>query len=127
MKYIATMRLVLEAEDDVAADLAAEEVREAAAQALDEDVDETIDVTQVIKADLSGAVEPAEVVEQLRRSRDLLILTRLKTCFELAKELDKVAWVLEHRREDTFDLGSYDYGSFFDRARELLDQRRTND
>lgn len=121
-QFIATLRATFEADDEVEAALMANELVEAAADIMDEGA--TLDVTQVIPLDLKRKIEPAELVEQLRKSRDMLILTRIIQCFELAKELDKIAWILEHRSEDSFDLAGYDYTAPYDRADELLGRKK---
>src|SRR2546427_1877584 len=100
----------------------ANEFQEAVAKLLDED--DTVDVTQVIPLELPGRIEPAEIVELMRRCRDVLIMTRIVQCFDLARELDKTAWVLEHRQEESFDISGYDYAGVFDRADELLGRKR---
>jgi len=121
-QFIATLRSVFGAEDELSAALVANELQEAVATLLDED--DTVDVTQVIPYDLPDRVEPAEIGELLRRCRDVLIMTRVIQLVELAKELDKAAWILEHRNEQSFDLSGYDYGKVFDRAEELLGRKK---
>lgn len=121
-QFIATLRSVYGADDELEAALMANEFQEAIADKLDEG--ETVDVTQVIPYSLPARVEPAEVVELLRRCRDVLIMTRIVQCFELAKDLDRTAWVLEHRQEESFDISGYDYGKVFERADELLGRKK---
>lgn len=120
--FIATLRSVFGADDELEAMLVANELQEAIANLLDDD--DTVDVTQVIPYSLGKQIEPAEIVEQLRRCRDILIVTRIVQCFELAKEIDKVAWILEHRNEQAFDLTGYDHGAIFDRADKLLGRKK---
>jgi hypothetical protein len=124
VKYLATIRCTFDAEDELEARLEANELVEAAAELLEED--ETVDVTQIIPYGLQREIEPAEMVAQMRLCRDMLIKTRIVQCFELAKEIDKAAWVLEHRGEESFDLSGYDYGAVFDRADELLGRQRAD-
>jgi hypothetical protein len=119
--FIGTIRCVLEAQDELEARLEMNEIVEAGAELLDDQ--ETIDITQIVPAELQGVIEPAEMVEQLRRSRDMLIKTRIVQCFELARELDKTAWILEHRAEESFDLSGYDWGAFMDLTDKLLGRR----
>jgi len=121
-QFIATLRSVYDAEDELEAAMIANELQEAVAALLDEG--ETVDVTQVISYSLPKLVNPAELVEQLRRSRDLLIMTRIVQCFDLAKEIDKTAWILEHRTEQSFDLSGYNYAAIFDRADALLGRKK---
>lgn len=120
--FLATMRASFHAEDEVEARLIANEIEEAVSTVLDED--DTLDVTQVIPVDLQGQIEPTEMVNQLRLVVDMLITTRIVQCYEAAKELHKIAWVLEHRREDSFDLTAYDYTEFFERADFLLGRKK---
>ncbi len=120
-QFIGTIRCVIEAQDELGARLEMNEIVEAGGELLEDG--ETIDVTQIIPAELQGVVEPAEMVEQLRRSRDMLIKTRIIQCFELARELDKTAWVLEHRAEESFDLSGYDWGVFMDLTNKLLERK----
>lgn len=121
-QYIATLRVVFNASDELGARLVAYELQDMIGSLLEteDEEGESVDVTQVIPSALSTRVlEPTEVVEQLLRARDLLIRTRIIQCFELAKEIDKTAWILEHRAEESFDLSGYDYGRIFSRADEL--------
>ena len=121
MKYLATLRCTFDADDEVEAKLIAMEIGENAGHDLEND--DTVDVTQIIPITLTQEVEPAELVNQLRHSRDLLIKTRIAQCWDLASWIDKTAWILEHRTEATFDLANYDHGAIFDRADELLGRK----
>jgi hypothetical protein len=112
---------VIEAQDELEARLEMNELVEAAAELLEDG--ETIDVTQIMPVEAQGVIEPAEMVEQLRRSRDMLIKTRIVQCFELAREIDKTAWILEHRSEESFDLSGYDWGAFMDLTNKLLGRK----
>lgn len=121
-RYIATFRVVFYEEDELDARLAAHSMEEAMSQVLEEE--DSLDMTQLIKNETHFRnVTPAEVVEQLRRSRDLLIMTKITQCFELAQQIDKIAWILEHRDEERFELNGYDHGAIFDRAKTLLGRR----
>jgi len=118
-QFVATLRTMFDAEDEMEAVLVANELQEAVAEKLDED--DTVDVTQVIPIEtMSGHVEPTELVEQMYRCRDLLIKTRIVQCYDLAGWLDKTAWILEHRQEATFDITGYDHGRMLDKANVLL-------
>lgn len=117
-RFLATMRASFHAEDEVEARLIANEIEEAVSTILDEG--DTLDITQIIPVDLQDQIEPTEVVNQLRLTVDMLIKTRIIQCYESARELHKIAWILEHRREDSFDLTAYDYTEFFERADMLL-------
>jgi hypothetical protein len=122
-KYLATLRVVFTAEDEVEAQLIGNEMAETLDTKVLED-DDTVDVTQIIPSIVrSTHIEPTELVNQLNTCRDMLIKTRIVQCFEEAKELDKLAWVLEHRGEETFDLTGYDYTAFFEHADVILGRK----
>jgi hypothetical protein len=110
MKYLATIRCIFDAEDELEARLDANEIVETVNSADILDEDDTMDVTQIIPYELQRAVEPAEMVNAMRNCRDMLIRTRITQCYDLARELDKTAWILEHRAEESFDLSGYDWG-----------------
>lgn len=119
-KFIATFRAMYEAEDDVAAILAADIIRENGAAELDEGGE--LIVTQVTSSLIE--VAPEESIIHFERSRDLLIKTRIRQCFDMAREFDKMIYVLRHRNEQDFNLANYDYGAFMDRVEELLIQKK---
>lgn len=119
-KFIATFRAIYDAEDDVSAQLAAEIIRENGAAELD-DGGELL-VTQVTSSIIE--VAPEESIIHFERSRDLLIKTRIKQCFDMAREFDKMIYILRHRSEQDFNLANYDYGAFIDRVEQILIQRR---
>lgn len=125
-RYIATLRLTYAVETALDAQMVGIEATELLSNKLLEDGD-TCDITQIIPMSLEN-VTPEEMVQQLRRSVDLLIKTKIVQCVDLARELHKTAWILEHRREDNFDVSGYDYGSFNDRIEEILGSpRRAHD
>lgn len=128
-KFMATLRVTFGAETPVDAHLVGFEITEAVGNMLEDG--DTVDVTQIIPLTLAHEnISPEEMVSQLHRTIDLLIKTKIIQCFEQAKELHKTAWILEHRREEHFDLSGYDYGAFYDRMEELIGkpgERRAHD
>lgn len=119
-KYLATVRVTFEAEDEVEAQLIGNEMSEHLAQLLEDN--DTVDVTQMIPFGTDWTT-PEEMVAHMRIVRDMLIRTRIIQCFDLAKEIDKQAWILEHRAEETFDLTNYDYTAFFDLSDNILGRK----
>lgn len=120
-RFVATLRAVFDADDEVTAILAAERIRENGIADLDEDEGDELNVTQVTSNALD--ISPDEVLEQLEKARNLLIRTRIKQCFEQARELDKIIYALRHRDEESFDMRGYDYGNFMDIAEEILTKK----
>lgn len=118
--HIATLRLVINTHDEVEAILAADKIREVAEDYLEpEDGDEVI-VTQVTS--MTTAVEPAETLVILRRARNALIRTRIKDCFDMGRELDKMIYALEHRGDGEHALAGYDYGKLMEVMELILTQ-----
>jgi hypothetical protein len=115
--FIATFRAIFQAESEGQAAMIADLVCENGARDLDEEND-VLFTTQVTSnaTDLS----PEESVVTIRKARNALIKTRIKQCYEMAKELDKMAWILEHRADRDFSLAGYDYGDFFRTAEQIF-------
>lgn len=121
-QYIATMRLTFFESDDVTANVTAELIRERASELIEEE--DTLEVTQVLPFSLNAPIEPTELVNQMRLTSAMLISTRIKECFELAQWLHKQAWILEHRGEEMFSDGAYDYGMWLEFANRTLQQTK---
>lgn len=119
--WLATLRITFEADDAVEAALVANGIAEKAKADLFED-EEIVEVTQVMPLSLTYPIEPTEMVDKMRHVRDMLIATRATECWELAQWIDKTAWLLEHRVEDSGSLAGYDYGTFLARAEEILNR-----
>lgn len=122
-KFLATMRVTFDADDEVEARIIGNELAEALAKHVLED-DDTADVTQIIPMFLPDAVTPEEVVGQLRRCIDMLIKTRISQCVDLAQWMHRVAWLLETRSENDYSLANYDYGEFMKHMTNLLQENK---
>jgi hypothetical protein len=118
--FVATLRAVFRAEDEVSAIMIADQIKVNGEKDLDQEDGDTLDVTQVTQNLIN--LSPEETTAVLRRARNLLIRTRVKSCFEVARELDKCIYMLKHRAERNtgFELAGYDYGQFMDIAEEVL-------
>lgn len=119
--YVATIRLTYTATDDVEAQMIAELARERAESELDteEDQDEAI-LTQVTCFALQ--VEPSELLVRLAQTRNDLIRTRYRECFELARELDRLADALK-KRLLPHEVTNYDFGRFMEVAEAILQKK----
>lgn len=117
-RYVATLRAVFDAEDEVEAIFIADQIRQNGIVDLDEDDGDILDVTQVTSNDL--ALSPEETLTVLRRARNLLIRTRVKECYETAREFDKLIYILAHRTDPAFSLAGYNYGDFLDISEAIL-------
>jgi hypothetical protein len=117
--YIATLRAVYRASDDVEAIMIADQIKVNGEADLEEG--DSLDVTQVTQNTL--VLSAAEVTSFLRRARNLLIRTRVQYCYDVAREVDKCIFMLDNRseREVGIEFAGYDWGKFLDIAKEVLD------
>lgn len=119
-RYVAILEAYFEAETDVDALLIAEVTRENAGRDLDADADDSIEVVAVIPQTLR-IFKMDRLLRKMRDVRDELIRTKITQCVDLARELDRQAFILENRIDEHFDAGTYDYGAFIQLMKEVLD------
>lgn len=123
-RYVATLRAVYDAEDETAAVFIADKIRENGYADLDEDDNDVLDVTQITSNALN--LTPQEVITELKRARNLLLKTRVKSCYHLAKELDIEIHKLESG-EPEFAMASYQHGDFMELAESIIMKGETPD
>lgn len=118
--WVATLRAVFRAEDEVTAILIADKIKENGEKDLEPDDGDTLDVTQVTQNLLQ--LSPLDTLHLLRRARNQLIRTRVKEFYDVARELDKCVFMLANRseRDAGFELAGYDYGGFMSIVEEVL-------
>lgn len=117
-QYVAILQAVYSADDPVTAQVIAEAIRLNGSVDLELDEGDSVDVLEVMPLDIS--LSRAELIQHMRVTRNALIRTKVLQCFELAKELDKAAWILQHNAEDMWHMGSYDYGKFVEISQQVL-------
>lgn len=121
-EYVATLRARFDASDDASAILIAEVIREEGSKHLDDG--DSLDVTQVTSNAL--VISPDETIVVLKRARNQLIRSRVAWAVDLAREIDKAAWVLRHRSEQEPDYSPpYPVSQFVDVLKAIL-QRKEN-
>ena len=123
--YVATFRATFDADDDVAAEVVCDQIRLNAEQDLDEDDGDTFECTQVTSNAL--ALNPDELMSLLRKTRNALIKTRSKPCYDQARELDQLIYKLRFRDEPEFSMAGYSYGDFMDLTVAVLQDREEPD
>lgn len=117
---VATYRVVIFVADELDAAVVAEVIREHIEADLDPEDGDFVSLTQVIPFGPHVGVTPTEMCDKLRVARNVLIRTRIKECFDLARELDKMIFVLSNRRDDVNDLAGYDWSSMLNIAADVL-------
>src|SRR5687768_16011648 len=84
--YIGTMRVVINVQDDVEAHLTMDRLRIECEGLLDEEDGDEVLTTQIIP--FTTNVSPEETLVILKRARNALIKTRVKHCWDSARDLD---------------------------------------
>lgn len=120
--HIATLRVIVYTKDEVEAVLTADRLKETCENLLDDEEGDEVVVTQV--SSMSTAVEPSETLVILRRARNALIRTRIRECFDMAREFDKMIYQLDHRADGEHALAGYDYSHLLEVAEEILNNGR---
>ena len=116
--YIATLRAVFSAADDVEAIMIADQIKVNGEKDLEDS--DSLDVTQVTQN--AATLSPEGTLNLLRRARNALIRTRIRTMLDCAREIDKCTYILANRTEGEpgIELAGYDYGKFLEISREVL-------
>lgn len=113
--YVGTLRVIVNSPDEVEASITMDRLKEACEALLDEEDGDEVQLTQVTSN--STDLEPTETLNVLKRARNALIRTRIKQCYDQARELDKLIYVLATKDGD---LANYDYGGLLDIAQDIL-------
>lgn len=116
--FVATLRATFRAPSEVDALVIADQIRLNGEADLDEEDGDELEVTQVTSNGLE--LSPDELLLHLRKARNLLIKTRKRACYDLARELDKVIFSLNFHDEPGFTESGYDYGHFMELAEAIL-------
>ena len=117
-QYVATLRAFFKADDEVEAIFIADQIKVNGEKDLEEEEGDELTVTQVTR--IGVGYTPEEICNVVKHCRNVLIRTRVKRCFETARELDQLAWALEHGDTEMFGMAGYDYAKFMDVAEEIL-------
>lgn len=118
--YVGTMRFVINVEDELEAHLTMDRLQVACSDLLDEDDGDVVAVTQIIP--FTTAVSPEETLTILKRARNALIRTRVKACWDVARELDMQIYNL-HLQVDQTLSPQYDYSRMLDFAERIFNKK----
>lgn len=111
--------MVVNSPDEVEATLTMDTLRMACEELLDEEDGDSVTVTQL--TGFAANISPEETLNVLKRARNALIRTRIKQCFDLARELDMTIKQLGDR-DDASHSPVYDYGGFISIAERILNK-----
>ena len=117
-EFLTVIHVYTIAEDEVSAILGADDVRLALERhVLDEG--ESVDIVQTIPLDESPV--PSAQITQLRRARNILLRTKSKDNYDLARSLDQAIHTLESRLDPENSSVKYDWSNLIKVLREVFD------
>lgn len=117
---VSTYRVCFSAKDEADGQIIAESISDKIMDLLDEEDGDFVELTQTLPFSENTPVTPQEVCDQLRLARNILLRTRIKDFYDLARELDKAIFILKNRREETMDFSGYDWGKMVEIAAEVF-------
>ncbi len=125
--YIAVAQIFLASEDHVSAISEADDIKLAVERdLLDPDLNEEMDIVEVVEGEDKRI--PLEIVIHLRHTRNILLGTRSKEGYDLARSLDEFTHMLEMKQVDTEESrSSYDYSKLLIVLKEVLDGKNPLD
>ena len=106
-EYVAVLKCIFSAKDDVEAMLVANRCAELASSYLDADDGEDVKVIEVNSFASSLAIE--EQATKLEIARNILLQFGARDAFETARSLDQFVYYLRHN-----SMANYDYSELFD-------------
>lgn len=120
LQFIGTMRVILFVEDEVEAMLTMDRLQHECEDLLDEDDGDVVAITQVVP--FTTDVSPEEILVILKRARNALIRTRMKECWDNARDLDMTIHNLTLQVDPTY-AANYDYSRLLDIADRILNKK----
>jgi hypothetical protein len=112
------MRVVLNVEDELEATLAMDRLKMEAIALLDEEEGDSVEVTQLIPFTTDN-LAPEEILVNLKKTRNILIRTRIRDCYDLASALDQTIHTLQAQIDPSY-INTYDYGRMLSFAERIL-------
>lgn len=115
-EFLSVLHVYTIADDHVSAIAGVDDIRLGIERLLDEG--EAVDVVQTIPQE--ELPHPSAQLAQLRRARNILLRTRTKENYDLARLLDQAIHSLAHRLDPGDALITYDWGKFIEVLKETL-------
>lgn len=120
LPFIGTFRVVLNVQDEVEANLAMDRLRLECEQLLDEEDGDEVLMTQLIP--FTTDVNPEEILTILKRARNALIRTRVKQCWDSARDLDMTIHTLATQVYPEYPA-NYDYSKLLEISDRILNRK----
>lgn len=121
--FVATIRLVINAETEVDARIIADRVAEDASELLDPEEGDQVAVSEVIPFTLQ--ITPHELVDRLYQTRNSLIRTKIKQCYDAARDLDFIAHHLRGKIDPDYAHTDYDYSRMLELTERILNHNES--
>lgn len=115
--YISILHCYHREESDLHAIIAADDIKVSLEREILDDGD-SVDIIQTIPLDVDP-IASASII-QLRRSRNILIRTRTKENYDLARAIDQAAHTLAWRLDPENELVHYDWSKFMQVCTEVM-------
>lgn len=120
LQFIGTMRVIVNVEDEVEAMLTMDRLQHECEDLLDEEDGDVVAITQVVP--FTTNVSPEETLVILKRARNALIRTRIKQCWDNARDLDMTIHQLTLQVDPSYSA-NYDYSRLLDIADRILNHK----
>lgn len=120
LPYVGTLRVIVFAADEVEATLTMDTLQQESEKLLDDEDGDAVLTTQIIP--FTTEVSPEEIITILKRARNALIKTRMKECWNTARELDMNICALSARIDPEFPP-VYDYSRLLELTDRILNKK----
>ena len=115
--YVATFRVTIMEDTEVGVNLVFEALRDEMMLTLDEQEGDSVVITQIIPFTLQHIKTPQEICDVLRRDRNILIATKIKELWDIARSIDQTIHILETGSDQLID---YNYTQFLELAESIF-------
>jgi len=120
LPFIGTLRIVVYVQDEVEANLTMDRLRLECEELLDEEDGDEVLMTQIIP--FTTDVSPEETLTILKRARNALIRTRIKQCWDTARDLDMTIHTLSMQVDPEYPA-NYDYSKLLEISERILHKK----
>lgn len=129
-KFVATFRVVFDEDSEVQAGVTMEALAIEMEQYMEIDSEdpESGDVTMTQLVNFGEPTKRTDLVNDLRRIRNVLIATKHSESFDVAKMMDMLAWRYEEMMSPAFELNpQYDHTHFLEIAQAVFQGKSPTD
>lgn len=121
-EYLTILHVYHNSSDDIAAIAEADDIKiSMESNLLDTEEKEGVDIIETIPLGIDPT--PTAAVTTLRRARNILVRSRVRECWDYARNLDELIFQFEKRalNPNDFRHAGYDWSNFMKVTKEILD------